>query len=128
MDKKITARLRSLNISEDDLEETYVRGTGKGGQKRNKTSSAVVLVHIPSGIRVRCEDERTQAINRIRARELLCEKLEALRNRELQEKKSLAAKERRQKAKRSVATKRKILVGKRLAGEKKRLRRRPEAE
>ena len=53
-DDALGKRMRKLGIREEDLEETFVRGTGAGGQKINKTSSTVVLVHVPTGLEVRC--------------------------------------------------------------------------
>ena len=63
-------------VLESDLEESFMRSGGHGGQNVNKTSTAVVLVHRPTGFRVRCEMERSQAQNRSRAWELLLDKLE----------------------------------------------------
>ena len=60
----LAARMRHLRIHEEDLQEDFVRGTGPGGQKINKTSSTVVLRHLPTGIEVRCQRERSQAQNR----------------------------------------------------------------
>jgi protein subunit release factor B len=70
-------RLEALGIREEDLEESFVRGGGPGGQKVNKTSSAVVLRHVPTGIEVRAHSERSQALNRFFARRLLADRLEA---------------------------------------------------
>jgi protein subunit release factor B len=75
----IQARLRNLGISESDIEERFVRGSGPGGQKINKTSSTVWLVHRPTGVEVRCQAERSQAANREQAWRELCLKLEARR-------------------------------------------------
>jgi protein subunit release factor B len=60
----IQARLRNLGVSESDIEERFIRGSGPGGQKINKTSSTVWLVHRPTGVEVRCQAERSQAANR----------------------------------------------------------------
>lgn len=79
-DKKnaeLQQRMRELNICEDDLDETFIRGGGKGGQKINKTSSCVNLAHRPSGTVVRCQKERSRELNRFFARRLLCDQLEA---------------------------------------------------
>ncbi len=70
-------RMSRLGIREDDLQEQFIKGSGKGGQKINKTSVCVKLLHQPSGITVRCQRERQQNINRFLARRMLCEKLEA---------------------------------------------------
>ena len=62
-DENLTRRMIKLGIREEDLEETFVRGTGSGGQKINKTSSTVVLRHLPTGLEVRCQRERSQTMN-----------------------------------------------------------------
>ena len=76
--RKLKARMDELRILEDDLVEKVVLGSGSGGQKINKTSSTVVLHHIPSGIEVRCQQQRSQSQNRHQARVELCDRLEAL--------------------------------------------------
>jgi protein subunit release factor B len=70
------SRLDALGVSASDIEERFVRGSGPGGQKINKTSSTVWLRHRPTGIEVRCQAERSQAANRETAWRELCEKLE----------------------------------------------------
>lgn len=80
---ELYARLDRLGVRDQDLEETFVRSRGHGGQKVNKTASAVVLRHLPTGILVKVQRERSQVLNRFLARRLLAEKLEA-RQRELQ--------------------------------------------
>jgi peptide chain release factor len=72
----IQSRLRELGVAESDIEERFVRGSGPGGQKINKTSSTVWLVHRPTGIEVRCQAERSQSANREQAWGELCHKLE----------------------------------------------------
>jgi protein subunit release factor B len=76
---QIHARLAALGTSVADVEERFIRGTGPGGQKINKTSSTVCLRHRPTGIEVRCQRERSQAANRELAWLELGEKLEARR-------------------------------------------------
>jgi len=73
---QIEERLTRLGTGVDDVEERFVRGTGPGGQKINKTSSTVWLRHRPTGVEVRCQRERSQAANRDLAWRELCEKLE----------------------------------------------------
>ena len=114
--------MKSLGIKDEDLSESFIRGSGKGGQKKNKTSSAVLLIHTPTGIRVRCESERSQSDNRFIARRELCERLTALINNEKLTKDREAAKIRKQKATRSRKTKNKILKDKSHQSEKKSLR------
>lgn len=74
---QIVERLSRLNIRPEDIDERFVRGAGPGGQKINKTSSTVWLRHGPSATEVRCQAERSQAANREKAWEELCNKLEA---------------------------------------------------
>ncbi|HET7535869.1 MAG TPA: peptide chain release factor-like protein [Candidatus Didemnitutus sp.] len=72
----LRARFVSLGVNSGEVEERFIRGTGAGGQKINKTSSTVWLRHRPSGIEVRCQRERSQNINRLLAWTELAEKLE----------------------------------------------------
>ena len=73
----VRSRLAALGVAASDVEERFIRGSGPGGQKINKTSSTVWLRHGPTGIEVRCQDERSQAANRERAWLELCDRLEA---------------------------------------------------
>lgn len=75
---QLLARMESLGIRREDLRETFVRSPGPGGQKVNKTATCVCLVHIPTGIAVRCSRERSQSLNRFLARRILLDRLEAL--------------------------------------------------
>lgn len=115
-----------LGIHEQDLDEQFVRGSGKGGQKKNKTSSCVVLRHRPSGIEVRCQSARSQSLNRFLARRELCERLAAQQSSELSRADREAAKIRRQKARRSRRTKAKMLADKQQRAIIKELRRPPD--
>ena len=93
-------RMEALGVREEDLEERFVRSSGKGGQHVNKTSSCVQLLHRPSGIEVKCMGERSQSLNRFFARRLLLERIEE--DRGLKTAKADAAERiRRQKARRS---------------------------
>jgi len=71
-------KMEALGIHEKDLLEKFVRSSGKGGQKVNKTSTCVYLKHVPTGIEVKCMKDRSQSINRFLARRELIEKIEAL--------------------------------------------------
>jgi peptide chain release factor len=72
----LQSRLRRLGVSENDIEEKFIRGSGPGGQKINKTSSTVWLIHRPTGIEVRCQAQRFQSANREQAWNELCQRLE----------------------------------------------------
>ncbi len=76
--QKLKAHMAALGITDRELLEKFVRGSGKGGQKVNKTNNAVCLTHLPSGIVVRCHCEREREINRFLARRTLCEELDHL--------------------------------------------------
>ncbi len=67
-----------LGVREEDLKETFVRSSGPGGQKVNKTSSCVQLTHLPTGLSVKCQQERSQTLNRFLARRLLLDRIERL--------------------------------------------------
>ncbi len=69
-------RMAKLNLREKDFIEKFIKGSGKGGQKVNKTSNCVYLKHVPTGIEVRCHRERSQNVNRFLARRILCDRLE----------------------------------------------------
>jgi len=69
-------RMHALRIIESDLEEKFILGSGKGGQKQNKTASCVYIKHKPSKTEVKCQSSRKRALNRFFARRLICEKLE----------------------------------------------------
>jgi protein subunit release factor B len=71
-------RMERLGIREKDIEEKFVRSSGKGGQNVNKTSTCVYLKHIPTGVEVKCMKDRSQSINRFLARRELAEKIERL--------------------------------------------------
>lgn len=110
-------------LKEEDLEETFVRSSGPGGQNVNKVSTCVVLKHRPSGLSVKCQEGRSQAANRTSARRILLEKLQALELRSRQERMRLEAKIRRQKRKRSLKARDVMLKAKKRTGDKKKLRR-----
>ena len=116
----LTRRLKKLGIREDDLEEEFIRGSGPGGQKVNKTSSTVVLRHTPTGLEVRCQKERSQVMNRHWARVELCDRLDkALSDARLAVQNG-KEKVRRQNRPKRRGLKRKILKTKRERGEVKR--------
>jgi len=77
--KQLEERLDALGIKDSDLLEKFVHSQGKGGQKVNKTSSCVYLKHNPTGVEVKCQEERSQAMNRFFARRILADKIEELK-------------------------------------------------
>ncbi|HJX10301.1 MAG TPA: peptide chain release factor-like protein [Candidatus Binatia bacterium] len=118
-EKSLLERMQALGVREQDIEEHFVRSSGAGGQKVNKTSSCVVLHHRPTGIRVKCQQERSQVLNRFLARRILLDKIETmLRGAESAEQQEIA-RIRRQKRKRSRRAKLKLLADKRHQAEKK---------
>src|SRR6266404_613055 len=76
---QLTQRLAGLGVLESDLEETFVRSRGHGGQNVNKTATCVMLLHRPTGLQVKCQSTRHQRLNRLLARRLLLDKIEAKR-------------------------------------------------
>lgn len=119
---ELEKRMAKLGIFEKDIEERFVRSGGKGGQKLNKTSSCVYLKHLPTGIEVKCQEERYQSINRFLARRILTDKLEALVLGKKSMEQQRIEKIRRQKRKRSRRAKEKMLEGKRYQSDKKMMR------
>ena len=120
--RELEELMRRLGVSEQDLEERFVRSGGPGGQNVNKVSTCVVLRHRPSGLEVRCQQERSQALNRFLARRILLARLEARRLGAASAEAQRIAKLRRQKRKRSKRAKDKMLAAKRHQSEKKSLR------
>ena len=118
----IAARMQELGVSDNDFEESFVRSSGPGGQKVNKSSSCVYLVHIPTGLSCKCQRERSQSLNRYLARKLLLDKIERLQKGFIAKEKETLEKIRRQKRKRSKRAKEKILADKHQKAEKKVLR------
>lgn len=112
-----------LGLKESDLVESFIRGSGSGGQKVNKTSSCVYLMHKPSGIEVKCQRERSQALNRYLARRELCDRWEARVNHAQSVRQQEVEKIRRQKRRRSRRQKARMLDDKRHQAGKKALRR-----
>ncbi|HTB21901.1 MAG TPA: peptide chain release factor-like protein [bacterium] len=123
----LKAEFARLGLKEEDLDEQFVRSGGAGGQNVNKVSTCVVLVHRPSGLMVRCQQERSQGLNRFLARRLLAAKVAEKILGEISKKKSEAEKIRRQKRKRSRRAKEKMLENKHFHGQKKAGRKRVDA-
>lgn len=121
--KALSERLARLSVFERDLNEQFVRSGGHGGQNVNKVSTCVILTHVPSGVSVRCEEERSQMRNRFLARLRLAERFEEMKRAEAAHKKFAAEKIRRQKRTRSRGAKETMLKQKRHRSEIKRNRR-----
>ena len=119
----LTERLNELGIRPEDLVEKFIRSGGHGGQNVNKVSTCVYLKHIPTGTEVKCQKERSQALNRYHARKMLADKIENLiKGKESAEQQKIE-KIRRQKRKRSKRAKEKMLANKHHQSEKKKERR-----
>jgi peptide chain release factor len=117
-----TSRMEQLGIDDADLEETFARSSGPGGQNVNKVSTAVTLRHRPSGVSVTAQDSRSQAVNRKLARQRLLDAIEEAGESKRAGEVAHREKERRRKSPRPVALKRKILESKRKRGELKKQR------
>ena len=91
--------MEALGIQEQDIEEKFVRSSGRGGQKVNKTSTCVYLKHIPTGIEIKCMEERSQSLNRFLARRELVRRMERLTGQMTHEEREIR-KKRMQKLKR----------------------------
>jgi peptide chain release factor len=118
----------NLNIKEEDLIEKFILGSGRGGQKLQKTHSCVYLKHIPTGIEVKCQKERSRELNRFFARRELCNKIQSILFKEKSEKQQKIFKLKKQKKRRSRKTKEKLLEMKQKISEKKEYRKSPKIE
>jgi peptide chain release factor len=118
-------RMEKLGIKEDDCIEKFILGSGSGGQKINKTSSCVYLKHIPTGIEIKCQRERSRELNRYYARRELCNRIEEKIDKKKSERQQVVEKIRRQKRRRSRKSKEKMLAAKKQLSEKKSLRQSP---
>lgn len=125
---ELEQRMAALEIHDGSLLEKFVRGSGSGGQKINKTSNCVFLKHLPTGVCIKCQMDRSREMNRFLARRELCDQLEAIRDGKTSAKTQAIEKMRRQKRQRSRRSKQRSVADKRLLSQKKSLRRTPGGE
>ena len=121
--KDLEKRMRQLGVNESDIEESFVRSSGPGGQNVNKVATCVCMRHRLSGITVKCQEFRSQGLNRFWARKYLLDRIETKQNLKIKQQIQNREKIRRQNRKRSKALKEKILHAKRFRSEKKSNRR-----
>ena len=108
----LRTRMQGLGIHEDDLDESFVTSQGKGGQNVNKVATCVVLFHRPSGVRIKCQQERSQGLNRYFARKQLADKIEHAKLGAESERQQAIERIRRQKRRRSRRSKNRMLADK----------------
>jgi protein subunit release factor B len=109
---QLAQRMAALGVSEGEIEETFVRSGGHGGQNVNKTATCVMLLHRPTGLQVKCQTTRQQGLNRFIARRLLLDKIETLKQGYVDAKRTRIEKIRRQKRRRSRRAKERMLANK----------------
>lgn len=126
--EELRKQMQKYGIREEDIEEKFIRARGPGGQKIHKTSSAVYLHHLPTGIELKCQQTRSQALNRYFARKRLVKELANRIEGEKSEEQQRREKIRRQKRRRSRRAKQKMLENKKKQSEKKQLRKPPQKE
>jgi protein subunit release factor B len=109
---QLAQRMLDLGVREQDIEESFVRSGGHGGQNVNKTSTCVMLMHRPTGFQVKCQTTRHQGLNRLQARKMLLDKIESQRKQAADAERARIEKNRRQKRPRSRGAKERILADK----------------
>ena len=120
---QLARRMTALKVREADIEETFVHSGGHGGQNVNKTTTCVMLLHLPTRLQVKCQTTRSQGLNRYLARRLLLDKIEALQKGYVDAERTRVEKIRRQKRRRSRRARNRMLDDKSRHGEKKQSRR-----
>jgi len=116
---QLAQRMSALGVREVDIDETFVRSGGHGGQNVNKTATCVMLVHRPTGLQVKCQATRQQGLNRFLARRLLLDKIEALQKGYVDAERARIEKIRRQKRRRSRRARQHMLDNKKHQAKKK---------
>jgi protein subunit release factor B len=111
-EQQLAQRMETLGVRESDIDETFVRSGGHGGQNVNKVATCVMLLHRPSGTAVKCQATRQQGMNRFLARKVLLDKIEEQRSRKAAAERARIEKARRQKRKRSRGAQERILADK----------------
>ncbi len=122
-EKQLLQRMKALKVQEADIQESFVRSGGHGGQNVNKSSTCVMLLHRPTGFQVKCQTTRHQGLNRLLGRQMLLDKIEKEQTRRLAKERAQKEKVRRQKRPRSQGGKQRMLEDKSHRSTKKSFRR-----